>query len=41
MIARLADTLDMPLRERNALLVAAGYAPKYAETALGDRKSVV
>ena len=35
MIARLADTLDMPLRERNALLVAAGYAPKYPETALG------
>ena len=24
----------MPLRERNALLVAAGYAPKYPETAL-------
>ncbi len=35
MIARLADTLDMPLRERNALLMAAGYAPKYPETALG------
>lgn len=34
MIARLADALDMPLRERNALLVAAGYAPKYPETAL-------
>lgn len=34
MIARLADTLDMPLRERNAMLVAAGYAPKYPETAL-------
>jgi transcriptional regulator with XRE-family HTH domain len=35
MIARLADTLEMPLRERNALLVAAGYAPKYPESALG------
>ena len=35
MVARLADTLDMPLRERNALLVAAGYAPAIAETALG------
>lgn len=34
MIARLADTLEMPLRERNALLMAAGYAPKYPETAL-------
>ena len=33
-IARLADALDMPLRERNALLVAAGFAPKYPETAL-------
>jgi transcriptional regulator with XRE-family HTH domain len=35
MIARLADALEMPLRERNALLMAAGYAPKYPETALG------
>jgi transcriptional regulator with XRE-family HTH domain len=34
MVMRLADVLDMPLRERNALLVAAGYAPKYPETAL-------
>lgn len=34
MVARLADTLEMPLRERNALLVAAGYAPRYRETAL-------
>ena len=34
MVMRLADTLDMPLRERNALLVAAGYAPKYPESAL-------
>jgi transcriptional regulator with XRE-family HTH domain len=35
MVTRLADTLAMPLRERNALLVAAGYAPKYSETPLG------
>jgi len=35
MVARLADTLEMPLRERNALFMAAGYAPKYPETALG------
>jgi transcriptional regulator with XRE-family HTH domain len=34
MITRLADTLQVPLRERNALLVAAGYAPKYPETSL-------
>lgn len=33
-IARLADALEMPLRERNALLHAAGYAPEYPETAL-------
>ncbi|MEA1675636.1 helix-turn-helix transcriptional regulator [Nitrospirillum sp. BR 11163] len=34
LLARLADTLDMPLRERNALLVAAGYAPRYSEATL-------
>lgn len=34
MVERLAETLDLPLRERNALLVAAGYAPKYPESAL-------
>lgn len=34
MVARLAETLGMPLRERNALLLAAGYAPEYAETDL-------
>jgi transcriptional regulator with XRE-family HTH domain len=30
----LADALDVPLRERNELLVAAGYAPIYRETGL-------
>ncbi|MFC5741276.1 helix-turn-helix domain-containing protein [Dyella tabacisoli] len=35
MVTRLADVLDVPLRERNALLMAAGYAPKYPESALG------
>lgn len=35
MVMRLADALEMPLRERNALLMAAGYAPRYPETALG------
>ncbi|TFW02520.1 XRE family transcriptional regulator [Oxalobacteraceae bacterium OM1] len=36
MVLRLADRLDMPLRERNALLVAAGYAPLYPERPLQD-----
>ena len=34
-VARLADALDMPLRERNALLLAAGFAPTHPESALG------
>jgi hypothetical protein len=34
MVLHLADQLDVPLRERNQLLLAAGYAPLYAETAL-------
>ncbi len=34
MVTRLADVLEMPLRERNALLMAAGYAPRYRETNL-------
>jgi transcriptional regulator with XRE-family HTH domain len=34
MVLRLAAQLDLPLRERNHLLLAAGYAPVYAETAL-------
>lgn len=36
MVLRLAVRLDLPLRERNALLVAAGYAPLYAERPLAD-----
>jgi transcriptional regulator with XRE-family HTH domain len=31
MIVRLAESLDLPLRERNELLLAAGYAPAYPE----------
>ncbi|WP_067834382.1 helix-turn-helix domain-containing protein [Nocardia lijiangensis] len=31
MLAHLCDHLDIPLRERNRLLLAAGYAPAYAE----------
>src|SRR5439155_8814132 len=34
MVLRLAEQLALPLRERNRLLLAAGYAPVYAETAL-------
>lgn len=34
MVQRLADFFDVPLRERNRLLVAAGYAPHYPETSL-------
>jgi transcriptional regulator with XRE-family HTH domain len=33
-VTRLAEALDMPLRERNGLLMAAGYAPEYPETGL-------
>lgn len=31
MVLRLTQRLDIPLRERNALMVAAGYAPMYRE----------
>jgi transcriptional regulator with XRE-family HTH domain len=34
MVLHLADHLDVPLRERNALLIAAGYAPTYHATDL-------
>lgn len=34
LVEQLADALEMPLRERNTLLVAAGYAPKYRQTDL-------
>jgi hypothetical protein len=36
MVLRLAETLAIPLRERNTLLVAAGYAPMYFETGLDE-----
>ncbi|MFI1166185.1 helix-turn-helix domain-containing protein [Streptomyces sp. NPDC020801] len=36
MVLRLAEHLDVPVRERNALLLAAGYAPHYPETPLQD-----
>ncbi|UNO43722.1 helix-turn-helix transcriptional regulator [Streptomyces sp. MST-110588] len=34
MVLRLAEHLDVPVRERNALLVAAGYAPRFPETSM-------
>ncbi len=36
MLLRLAERLDVPLRERNALLLAGGYAPMYPERPLAD-----
>lgn len=33
-VSGLADALSMPLRERNALMLAAGFAPRYSETPL-------
>jgi transcriptional regulator with XRE-family HTH domain len=36
MILRLAEHLQVPLREQNALLHAAGFAPMYAERSLDD-----
>jgi transcriptional regulator with XRE-family HTH domain len=36
MVLRLSERLDIPLRERNTLLTAAGYAPMYRERALDD-----
>ncbi|MFE7266028.1 helix-turn-helix domain-containing protein [Streptomyces sp. NPDC057592] len=36
MILRLAEHLDIPVRERNALLLVGGYAPRYAQTAFDD-----
>ena len=36
MVLRLCARMDVPLRERNALLLAAGYAPMYRESRLDD-----
>src|SRR5262249_55689428 len=35
MVLRLATVLDIPLRATNEMLLAAGYAPMWSETALG------
>ena len=36
MVLRLAESLELSLRERNALLLAAGYAPVFAESPFDD-----
>ena len=36
MVLRLAAELEIPLRDRNVLLLAAGYAPAYADRPLDD-----
>jgi transcriptional regulator with XRE-family HTH domain len=36
LLLHLAEHLDVPLRERNTLLLSAGYAPTYTQTPLDD-----
>src|ERR1700720_3743641 len=36
LVLKLAERLNVPLRERNVLLVAAGFAPAFPQRALGD-----
>jgi transcriptional regulator with XRE-family HTH domain len=36
MLLRLAELLEVPLRERNAMLIAAGFAPVFSERSLAD-----
>lgn len=36
LVLALADHLEVPLRERNTMLLAAGYAPRYSQTPLDD-----
>jgi len=38
MVLHLADRLDVPLRDRNRLLLAAGHAPMFAERSLADEE---
>jgi len=39
LLLTLASHLEVPLRDRNSLLLAAGYAPRYQETAIDDPAS--
>lgn len=36
LVLAVAQALDVPLRERNSLLLAAGYAPRYSQTPFDD-----
>ena len=36
LVLAVAERLEVPLRERNTLLLAAGYAPRFSETSLDD-----
>lgn len=36
MVERLSEAMDVPLRERNLLLTAAGFAPRYGERSLDE-----
>src|ERR1700743_2675426 len=36
MVLKLAERLDVPLRERNVLLIAAGFAPAFSQRSLDD-----
>jgi len=38
LVLRVAESLELPLRERNGLLLAAGFAPGFPETSLTDPK---
>jgi transcriptional regulator with XRE-family HTH domain len=38
MVVKLAEQLEIPLRERNHLLLAAGYAPAYPESDMEDQR---
>lgn len=40
LVLAVAEVLDVPLRERNTLLLAAGYAPRFSETSLDDESMV-
>jgi transcriptional regulator with XRE-family HTH domain len=40
MVLHLAEQLEVPLRDRNALLLAAGYAPRYGARSLDDAEMV-
>ncbi|MGW2823074.1 helix-turn-helix domain-containing protein [Streptomyces sp. NPDC001443] len=41
MLMHLSDNLDVPLRDRNQLLLAAGYAPRYQDHQLDDTSIAV